>query len=73
LLIWTGAAAFGVAALVRESEVAFTILKLAGAVYLVYLGAQALLASRRHAATEPIARMIRAGAAGPCSAFAKPC
>jgi threonine/homoserine/homoserine lactone efflux protein len=57
LLIWTGAAAFGVAALVRESEVAFTILKLAGAVYLVYLGAQALLASRRHAATEPIARI----------------
>jgi RhtB (resistance to homoserine/threonine) family protein len=49
LLIWTAAAAFGVAALVRESAVAFTILKLVGAVYLVYLGAQALRASRRHA------------------------
>jgi RhtB (resistance to homoserine/threonine) family protein len=55
LMIWTLAAAFGVAALVRQSEVAFTILKLVGAVYLVYLGAQALRASRRHAAGEPIA------------------
>jgi threonine/homoserine/homoserine lactone efflux protein len=55
LVIWTAAAAFGVAALVRESAVAFTILKLVGAVYLVYLGAQALRASRRHASGGPIA------------------
>ncbi len=47
LLIWTGAAAFGVAALVRESAVAFTVLKLAGAVYLIWLGVQALRAARR--------------------------
>ncbi len=66
LLIWTGAAAFGVAALVRESEVAFTMLKLAGAVYLVYLGAQALRASRGHAAGERITRVDpgRRGGAG---------
>jgi RhtB (resistance to homoserine/threonine) family protein len=54
LLIWTGAAAFGIAALVRESAVAFTVLKLVGAVYLVYLGVQALRAARRHPAREPI-------------------
>jgi threonine/homoserine/homoserine lactone efflux protein len=55
LLIWTVAAAVGVAALVRESAVAFTILKLVGAVYLVYLGAQGLRASRRHASGGRIA------------------
>jgi RhtB (resistance to homoserine/threonine) family protein len=54
LLIWTGAAAFGVAAVVRESAVAFTVLKLIGAVYMVWLGVQALRAARRHSAHEPI-------------------
>lgn len=54
LLIWTGAAAFGVAAIVRESAFAFTILKLVGAVYLVWLGVQALRAARRHSADKPI-------------------
>jgi len=53
LLIWTVAAALGVAAVVRESAVAFTILKLVGAVYLVWLGLQALRAARRHAVAEP--------------------
>ena len=54
LLIWTGAAAFGVAAVVRESAVAFTVLKLVGAVYLVWLGVQALRAARRHSVHDPI-------------------
>jgi len=53
LLIWTVAAALGVAAVVRESAVAFTVLKLVGAVYLVWLGVQALRAARRHAAPDP--------------------
>lgn len=48
LLIWTVAAALGVAALVRESAVAFTALKLVGAAYLIWLGVQALLAARHH-------------------------
>jgi threonine/homoserine/homoserine lactone efflux protein len=42
LLIWTVAAAFGVAALVRESALAFTVLKLMGAAYLIWLGLGAL-------------------------------
>src|ERR1039458_2394239 len=51
LLIWTGAAAFGVAAVVRESAVAFTVLQL---VCVVGLGVQALRAARRHSVHEPI-------------------
>jgi len=42
LLVWTLAAAGGVAALLRASEPAFVALKLVGAAYLVFLGAQAL-------------------------------
>lgn len=48
LLVWTLAAAIGVASLVRASAVAFTVLKLVGALYLIWLGVQALLAA--HAA-----------------------
>jgi RhtB (resistance to homoserine/threonine) family protein len=53
LLVWTLGAAFGVAAVVRESAVAFTVLKLVGAAYLIWLGAQALRAARRHSPHEP--------------------
>ena len=42
LLVWAVAAAFGIAALVRASGPAFTLLKLAGAAYLVWLGLRAL-------------------------------
>ena len=66
---WTLAASAGVAALLVASEPAFVALKLAGAAYLVYLGAQALLAAlgvgRSHA---PAAR-ARAGGLAPGAAF----
>jgi threonine/homoserine/homoserine lactone efflux protein len=45
--VWALAASAGVAALLVASEPAFVALKLAGAVYLVYLGGQALLAALR--------------------------
>lgn len=45
--VWTLAASAGVAALLVASEPAFLALKLAGAAYLVFLGAQALLAACR--------------------------
>jgi threonine/homoserine/homoserine lactone efflux protein len=48
IAFWTVAAAAGLAALVAASAHAFLVIKLAGAAYLVYLGLQALLASRRH-------------------------
>ena len=56
LLIWTCAAALGVAALVRESAVAFTVLKVVGAVYLLWLGIQALRAARRRSAHDSVDR-----------------
>jgi RhtB (resistance to homoserine/threonine) family protein len=42
LLVWALAAALGIAALLHASSTAFTILKLAGAAYLVWLGLRAL-------------------------------
>jgi threonine/homoserine/homoserine lactone efflux protein len=45
--VWTLAASAGVVALLSASEPAFRALKLAGAAYLVYLGAQSLYAALR--------------------------
>jgi len=42
LTIWTAAAALGIAALLRASEIGFDILKFAGAVYLTWVGIQML-------------------------------
>jgi RhtB (resistance to homoserine/threonine) family protein len=42
LVIWTTAAAFGLAALLKASSVAFDALKIVGAVYLVWIGIQML-------------------------------
>jgi RhtB (resistance to homoserine/threonine) family protein len=53
LLGWATASALGVAAVLAASATVFTALKLAGAVYLVYLGVQALRAVRRD--EEPLA------------------
>jgi threonine/homoserine/homoserine lactone efflux protein len=44
LTVWTAAAAFGIAAVLRASAVAFFALKLAGAVYLAWVGVQMLRA-----------------------------
>jgi RhtB (resistance to homoserine/threonine) family protein len=49
LLVWTLASALGVAAIVHESETVFTVLKLVGGAYLVWLGLQALRAAGRGA------------------------
>jgi threonine/homoserine/homoserine lactone efflux protein len=53
--VWTIAAAVGVASLVRASEVAFTVLKLVGAFYLIWLGIQALRAAHGETGAEPLA------------------
>jgi threonine/homoserine/homoserine lactone efflux protein len=45
--VWTVAAAAGVVALLAASEPAFRALKLAGAAYLIYLGAQSLYSALR--------------------------
>jgi threonine/homoserine/homoserine lactone efflux protein len=49
--LWTLAASAGIAALLVASEPAFRALKLVGAAYLVYLGAQALRAAVRRGVT----------------------
>ncbi len=48
LLTWTLAAALGIASLVRASATAFTVLKLVGAAYLIWLGIKALRAASGH-------------------------
>jgi threonine/homoserine/homoserine lactone efflux protein len=48
LTCWAAASAFGLTVLIRTSEVAFTVLKVAGAAYLCFLGIRTLLRSRRH-------------------------
>jgi threonine/homoserine/homoserine lactone efflux protein len=63
LTIWTLATGVGIAALLRASEPAFVALKVAGAVYLSWLGVQAIRAALRtpssagggHVARRPIA------------------
>jgi RhtB (resistance to homoserine/threonine) family protein len=52
LVVWTLAAAVGIASLLRASELAFTVLKLIGALYLVWLGVQALRAAGRATSAE---------------------
>jgi threonine/homoserine/homoserine lactone efflux protein len=48
-LIWVSAATLGVGVLLEQSSIAFTVLKLAGAVYLCYLGVRTLLTTHREA------------------------
>lgn len=53
LIGWGLASAFGVAAILAASSMVFTALKIAGGVYLVYLGIQTFRALRRN---EPVER-----------------
>lgn len=45
LVVHTAAVAFGIAVLLRDSQFAFTLLQIAGAIYLLYLAWQALRAT----------------------------
>ena len=45
-LAWGAAVSFGLGALLQASELAYTLLKFAGAAYLVWLGARLILAPR---------------------------
>jgi RhtB (resistance to homoserine/threonine) family protein len=59
LLVWALAAALGIAALLHASGPAFTVLKLAGAAYLVWLGLRALAAAWRGTSAAVSARPRR--------------
>ncbi|WP_171162344.1 LysE family translocator [Streptomyces sp. I05A-00742] len=69
---WGVAAAFGLAAALQQWDTAFTVVKLAGAAYLVFLGAQALWAQRRAVALsrEPEPAPEAEGASGALGAGA---
>jgi RhtB (resistance to homoserine/threonine) family protein len=58
LTIWTVAAALGIAALLRASAVAFFVLKIAGAIYLTWIGIQ-MLRTREYLTAGPAARGSR--------------
>jgi RhtB (resistance to homoserine/threonine) family protein len=59
LLVWAVAAALGIAALLHASAPAFMVLKLAGAAYLVWLGARALREAWRGSADTSAAHSTR--------------
>ena len=67
VLVHGCAAALGLSAIVRSSATAFTVLKLAGAAYLIWLGAQALW--RAHRGTEPDFAPVPARRLGASSPF----
>lgn len=46
-LVWTVAAALGLAALLQASQLIFTVVKVAGAAYLIYLGIRSLISAWR--------------------------
>lgn len=69
LSMWTIAAAVGLASLVRASAVAYTVLKLIGALYLVWLGVQALRAAGHEPSFEPSAPASRRSQLGAVAGF----
>ncbi|MGN6606192.1 MAG: LysE family translocator [Jatrophihabitans sp.] len=53
LVVWVAAAALGISALLRASQVGYDVLRFAGAAYLLWLGVQSLRSLRRPAASTP--------------------
>ena len=51
-LVWGGAVSLGLGALLRASEMAYTVVKLAGAVYLIWLGVRLLMRPRAAITTD---------------------
>jgi RhtB (resistance to homoserine/threonine) family protein len=60
LVLWTLAASVGLAALLRASEPAFVALKIAGSLYLVYLGTRSLFDALRRTEKGDGRRRVRA-------------
>lgn len=56
LAVWVSAAAFGLSAMLRASHLGYEVLKIAGAIYLVWLGVQALRLRSTDTAALPTGR-----------------
>lgn len=70
ILLWTVAAAFGVAAVLRASEPVFAAFRIVGAGYLIYLGLQALgLFERRGARQHETAAVLEPTRTGGGASF----
>jgi len=54
ILVHASAAALGISALLMASSTAYTLIKVVGAAFLVYLGVRMLLAAMKREATQPI-------------------
>jgi len=68
-LVWTVAASIGIAGLLQASQPAFVALKVVGAAYLVFLGAQSIMAAVRGGRDSKAEREIRSTELGPWSAL----
>jgi len=62
VFFWAVMAALGVTALLAASEIAYTVLRVGGALMLVFLGVQAILRSRTTNAQQPAAEVATADA-----------
>jgi len=67
--IWTLATSAGLAALIVASEPVFTALKVAGAAYLIFLGAQALYAALRPTGGEARTKVVLSRRLGRVAAY----
>ena len=65
LTIWALAAALGLSALLRVSQVGYDILRFCGAAYLLWLGVTSLAHFRRKNTAEPVAQASRSAPAVP--------
>lgn len=69
LVVWVAAAALGLSALLRASEIGYDVLKVTGACYLLWLGAQSLRSVRRTRVEEQAAPAAPAGRSGFVAGF----
>jgi threonine/homoserine/homoserine lactone efflux protein len=58
IAVWGGASLMGVAVLLERSVLAFTILKVAGGLYLAYLGVRSLLGRREEIRSTPTPALV---------------